>query len=141
MFDFDPTDFESVKKAFRTVETTLQQRVQTAIKEVLPQIADALAAAAPVDTGFLRKSFGIKIKKYGVNVFGIAGVKDEVFLTDKGFKIPKMTVHLVRFGFTHWRSKKRVKGNPFWDDVVQQWRPILQQAVQKAVDEVMAEIE
>ncbi|MCL2304633.1 MAG: HK97 gp10 family phage protein [Planctomycetaceae bacterium] len=141
MIEIDPTDFESTLAAIKKIEKTASARVKAAIESVLPEVADALSSAAPVDTGTLQRSFGIKTKKFGVDIFAIAGVRsDYTEITPKGKKIPSKTIHLVRFGFTH-RSGKQVPANPFWNDVVTRLRPRLQQAIQDAIDDVGRELE
>jgi len=128
MIEINPTDLESVHAAVKKIERTAQDRVKAAIEEALPEVADQLAKAAPEDTGTLKRSFGIKIKKYRGDVFGIAGVRSHYEEdTKKGWKIPHKTIHFVR--------------NPFWDDVMQRLRPWLNKVIQNAIDDVGSELE
>ncbi|MGL6195606.1 MAG: hypothetical protein ACRC2T_12370 [Thermoguttaceae bacterium] len=138
MFKVDILTLNRIIQDYKRTKALVTNIIAEEYEPVLHKMAEQSEAAAPRRFGFLAQSFGLKQKTYRKSVlFSIVGVTTEKFTTPKGKTAqPSKYFHLVTRPVTHRVSKKKTKGNSFFDEIQTRIMSEVQQAEQRAIERI-----
>ncbi|MBN8967712.1 MAG: HK97 gp10 family phage protein [Rhizobiales bacterium] len=125
-----PNDVNSFNKEIATLSVRLKRQLATAVKAEADRLADAIKAAAPVDTGTLRDSVKVRRTKRGLTLEVTAGGDS----TTHGERGPHGTADYALF--VEYGTRKK-PAQPFFYNTARQMQPEITDNITKAVEEVL----